>query len=108
VSDGWLDLAQHRPRDQPIPLELRDGDGDVVFAQLREVVQRLAVHVNHEAVTNGPHRIAVSVLKHPRRVDRDMALRVAEQRENIGRRCRDGAMGLDVLCHDSSQPPKVR
>src|ERR1700691_3976851 len=64
VPDLGAELAENRPRDQPILFELLDLDGDVIFAELRIIVQRRAVHVDHEAVTDGLYRIAFGVLEH--------------------------------------------
>ena len=66
MPDLWAKLAENRPRDQSIWFELFDLDGDVVLAELRVVVERLAVHVDHEAIADRSHRIAVGVLEHPR------------------------------------------
>lgn len=103
MADRWLDLTEHRPRDQAVLLELLDLDGDVVLAQLRKVVQRLAIHVHDEAVTDAAHRIAVGILEHPGRIDRHVALRVAQHGEYVRRRCGDGAGSLDAFGHNSSR-----
>ena len=73
-------------------------DGDVVLAQ-RIVVERLAVHVHDEAVADRRDGIAVGVLQHAGGVDRDVALRVAEHREDVGGGCGDGALDFDAFGH---------
>ncbi len=64
------------PGDQPVLVELADRDGDVVLAH-GVVVERLAIHVYDEGVTDGARRIAIGVLQHAGGVDCDVALRVA-------------------------------
>src|SRR5581483_6352397 len=91
--------AQHRPRDEPILLELNNAHSDVVAAQFGEVVERLAIHVDDELVTDRGDGIAVGVLQHARRVDRDVSLWVTEDGEDVGARRRDGALDLDPIAH---------
>ncbi len=43
--------------------------------------------------------IAVGVLQHAGGVDGDVALRVAEDREDVGGRCGDGALDFDAFGH---------
>jgi hypothetical protein len=77
MADGWFEGALDGPGDLAALLEGGDDDGDVVLAQ-RVVLERLPVHVDHERVTHGGDGISRGGHKHPRGVDRDMALRVCE------------------------------
>ena len=52
----------------------------------RIIVERFAVHVHHEGVAFGRDRQAVGILQHAGGVNRNVALRIAEHRENV--RCR--------------------
>ena len=66
---------------------------------MRKVVERLAVHVDDEGVADGACRLAVGVLQHAGGVDCDVALRVAEDREDVGGRRGDGALDFDAFGH---------
>jgi hypothetical protein len=44
VTDLRADLAEDGPRDQPIRLRVLDAERDVLPAQLREIVERFAIH----------------------------------------------------------------
>ena len=69
------------------------------YSAKRIVVERLAVHVHHEGVTDVAHRIPLGVLQHAGRVDGDVALRVAQDGEDVGRRRGDGALDFDAFGH---------
>ncbi len=66
VADLRPDLTQHRPGDQLVLLEFADGDGDVVLAEFRKVVEGFTIHVHDEAVTGCGNRGAFGVLQHAR------------------------------------------
>src|SRR5439155_11861258 len=100
VPDLRPDPAADRPGDQPVLVELADGDGDVVAAH-RKVVEGLAVHVHNKAVADGPGGVAFGVLQHPGCVDGDVALRVAQDGEDVGSRCGDGALDFDAFGHSA-------
>src|SRR3984885_2957066 len=98
-ADLGPDLTQNRPRDQPVGLEFADGDGDVVLAKVRKVVESVTVHVHDEAVTDGAYGRPVGVLQHSGRVDGDVTLRIAEDGEDFGCWSGDRALDFDFLGH---------
>ena len=77
-------------------LERDDVHGHVVLAE-REVVERLAVHVDHEGVADLLGGLAGVVLQHPGRVDGDVARRAAHDVEDRRRRRRDRPGHLDAV-----------
>ncbi len=100
VADLRADLPQDRPGDESVLLELADLHRDVVTTQW-EVVEGLAVHVHDEAVADPAHRVPVGVLQHARRIDRHMALRVAQHGEDVRGGSGDRAGHLDAIGHAS-------
>ena len=93
VADAREALARHLPGDEPVLLVPGDRDGDVVLAH-REVPERLAIHVDHELVADRRGRLTRPALQHPRRVDRHVAARRADDREDRRRVGRDHSRHL--------------
>jgi hypothetical protein len=70
------------PRDLAVLLVRSDPHGDVVLSEFRVVVERFSVHVHDERVTHAAHRLASGGLEHPGTVNRDVSVRVAQERED--------------------------
>lgn len=51
------------------------------------------------SVADGRRGLAVGGLEHARGVDRDVPLRVAQDGEDVGRGCGDGALNFDAVGH---------
>ena len=68
-----LHRADDGPFDPPVLLEAGDDDAHLVLAH-RKVVERLAIHVDHELITNRTHRRPLGALQHAGTVDGDMAV----------------------------------
>src|SRR6266851_2677557 len=96
VADLRADLAEDRPRDLMVGHQGHDGDGYVIAAH-RVVVQRLAIHMNDEAVPDGAHGLAGGVHQHPGAIDRHVSLRVAQYPEDRRWVRRDRPLDLQPL-----------
>ena len=99
MADLRFELPGDRPGDQCVGLELGDLHRHVVAAELREVVERLAIHVNDERVSDGGDDLAVGGLQHSRGVDRDVTLRVAQHGEDVRGGRGDCALDFNTIGH---------
>jgi len=92
----WPDPAGDPPGDLGIRDQREDRDRDVVAAQ-REVVERLAVHVDHEGVPHRGDRLTGRVHQHARAVDGHVPLRIAQDTEDRRRLGLDQPLDLEPL-----------
>ena len=101
MTERWIEeVGQDRPFDRPALLEPREGDGDVVEIE-REVAEGVAIHVNEERVTGLRGRHAFGPHQHAGAVDRDVALRTAQDVEDGERLGRNDPVDLESFAgHD--------
>src|SRR5262249_22700463 len=100
-------LAENRPGDLAIRFERDDLDRHVVETE-REVVERLAIHVDHETVTDRRDGLAFGIHQHAGAVDGDVALWIAESFEDGVGIDGDVALDFDPLAHARILPPHLR
>ena len=82
VTERWIEeVGEDRPFDRPVLLEPCEGDSDVIEIE-REVAEGVAIHVNEERVTGLRRRRAFGPHQHAGAVDRDVALRTAQDVED--------------------------
>ena len=85
---GKRNVGAEVPSDLFVAHEGDDVHGHVVPAE-RKIVERLAVHVDHERVANLAGGFAGEVLQHPGGIDRDVTGWTPQNVEDGGRRRRD-------------------
>ena len=93
------DVGAEVPSDLLVAFEDGDVDGHVVLAE-RDVVERLAIHVDDERVPHLLGRFAGEILQHPGAVDGHVARRATQDVEDGGWRCRDRPGHFDAISQE--------